>query len=158
MHRNNRKTKHEAAPRKRVGATALECALTLSVLFFILFAMLDLGIAATRYNILAELSRRVAREAILHGSQAPDTSGVWGPDEFSSTVADSSDIVATAQGATPTMKESQVSVRVTWPDGDNSPRDRVQVEVAYQHRTLIPGLLPWGPLDLRSVATMHIVN
>ena len=56
------------------------------------------------------------------------------------------------------MNAKDVSVQVTWPDNDNSPRDRVQVEVAYRHNPLIPGFCPWGPINLHSVATMHIVN
>jgi hypothetical protein len=147
-----------AAGQWRRGATILECAVTLPVLFIVLFAILDLGIAATRYNSLAEVSRRIAREAVLHGSLAPDAAGTWGPQEYDGTAADSSPIVAKAHGMTPTMIGSDVSVRVTWPDNDNSPRDRVQVEASYEHIPLIPGFCPWGTLELHSVATMHIVN
>ena len=64
----------------------------------------------------------------------------------------------TARNMIPTMKDSDVKVQVSWPDNDNSPRDRVQVEVSYEHDPMIPGVCPWGKLDLRSVATMHIVN
>ena len=143
---------------RRSGATIVESALLLPVLTLTLFSMLDLGLAAMRYNALAEASRRIAREAIMHGSLAPETSSIWGPTAYSGTVADTSDVVVPARGMLPTMAETQVSVQVTWPDSDNSPRDRVQVELAYEHRSLVPGLFPWGPFDLRSVATMHIVN
>jgi hypothetical protein len=142
----------------RTGSTVLECAVTLPVLFFVLFALLDLGIAATRYNALAEIARRIAREAVLHGSLAPDSSGSWGPAEHSGSLADGSAIVAPAVNMIPTMDGSDVSVIVRWIDGDNSPRDRIQVDVAYQHQPLIPGVCPWGPLSLNSTATMHVVN
>ena len=56
------------------------------------------------------------------------------------------------------MDEADISVQITWPDGDNLPRDRVQVAVEYEHAALIPGLFPWGPLPLRSSTTMRIVN
>lgn len=144
--------------RRRCGATVVECAITLPVMLLVLFALLDLGLATMRYNSLAEASRRVAREAIIHGSLAPETSGTWGPDEYQGTAADSSVVVTSIQGLLPTMQESDVTVRITWLDGDNAPRDRVQVETTYQHQPLIPGLAVWGPLDLHSVATMHIVN
>src|SRR5882757_3533602 len=108
-----------ATGRRHSGVTILECAITLPVLFIVLFAILDLGLAATRYNALAEVSRRIAREAILHGSLAPDTSGTWGPQEYDGTAADSSTIVAKAHDMTPTMVGSDVTVRVTWPDNDN---------------------------------------
>jgi len=125
---------------------------------FILFAMLDLGVASVRYNALAEVSRRIARETILHGSLAPQAVGTWGPEAFEGTADDDSDLVAAAAIATTAMDDAQVNIRISWPDGDNSPRDRVRVEVDYQHQSLVPGLLPWGSFDLNSVTTMHIVN
>jgi hypothetical protein len=94
----------------------------------------------------------------LHGSLAPDSAGSWGPAEYDGTMADSSAMIAPAHAMIPTMKDSDVLVRVTWPDSDNSARDRVQVEVSYQHKPLVPGICPWGTLNLRSVSTMHIVN
>jgi hypothetical protein len=73
-------------------------------------------------------------------------------------VADSDGIVAIAHGMTPTMNDSEVLVHVIWLDNDNTPRDRVQVEVAYKHHPLIPGICPWGVLELSSSTTMQIVN
>lgn len=142
----------------REGGAILECAIALPVMLLALFALLDLGLAATRYNALAEAARQIARQAILHGSPAPDAVGSWGPTQFVGTAADSSNIVQAVHGRLPTMSENLVNVQVTWPDHDNSPRDRVQVQVTYQHQPLVPGLTVWGPIDLQSVATMRIVN
>ena len=75
---------------KRRGATAVEAAIVLPVLFAVLFAILDLGIAATRYNAIAEVAHRVAREAVLHGSLSEDSADMWGPSEYSGTLADGS--------------------------------------------------------------------
>jgi hypothetical protein len=136
----------------------VECAFILPTLLFALFAMLDLGLAAVRYNALAEASRRIAREAILHGSLAPESAGAWGPNEFAGTAADGSVLVDSVRDMLPTMTPSDVQVRVIWPDGDNSPRDPVQVELNYVHEPIVPTITLWGPLNLRSVATMHIVN
>jgi Flp pilus assembly protein TadG len=143
---------------KRRGAAALECAITLPIMLLALFALLDLGLAATRYNALAEAARQIARQAIVHGSLAPAAVGSWGPTQFVGTAADSSNIVQSVHGRLPTMSENHVNIEVTWPDSDNSPRDRVQVQVTYQHQPLVPGLTLWGAIDLRSVATMRIVN
>ena len=143
---------------KRWGATALECAFTLPVFLFVLFALLDLGIAAVRFNSLAEASRRIAREAILHGSLAASSVDRWGPATYSGTLADGSPLVAAAGKSIPTMLPGEVQVEVSWPDSDNSPRDRVTVDVRYSHESIVPGLFPWGPLDLRATSTMHIVN
>lgn len=154
-HRSNGASKLKPG---RAGATVLECAFVLPIVLLMLFALLDLGIAAVRYNALADASRRIAREAIIHGSLAPAETGTWGPAEFVGTAADGSQIVSSVQGVLPTMAANRVSVRVSWPDGDNSPRDRVEVELTYQHEPLIPALFAWGTLDLRSATTMQIVN
>jgi hypothetical protein len=123
-----------------------------------LFAMLDLGLAAVRFNALSEAARCVAREVILHGSMALDTPDAWGPGEFIGTAASNSDIVRPAQAVLPTMRLADVTVTVSWADSDNSPRDRVRVRMTYQHQPLIPVLFAWGPLDLRADAAMRIVN
>jgi hypothetical protein len=136
----------------------VECAFALPIILLVLFALLDLGLAAARYNALAEAARRIARETIIHGSLAPESIGAWGPDEFVGTAAAGSDIVIPARDILLAMPHHLVNVHVAWPDGDNSPRDRVEVEVTYRHEPLIPALFVWGPIDLRSVATMRIVN
>jgi len=148
-------------PRRRTGrrgAAVVEAAIVLPVLLLALFALLDLGLAAMQYNTLAEAARRIAREAVLHGSLASPAVGSWGPAQFSGTADDDDDVVQSVQGRLPTMPEELVNVQVTWPDNDNSPRDRVQVEISYVHEPLVPGLAVWGALNLRSVATMRIVN
>ena len=115
-------TFRRAVARRRPGATLVECAIALPVMFFVLFALLDLGLAATRYNTLAEVARKIAREAVLHGSLAPLSNGTWGPNPYAGTVADGSPIVASAQNMVPTISADDVSVQVTWPDNDNSSR------------------------------------
>jgi Flp pilus assembly protein TadG len=142
----------------RSGATIVECAIVLPVLFGVLFGMLDLGLAATRYNALAEAARRVAREAIVHGALAPSATGTWGPTAFSGTAASGSTIVATIQHELPTMTASKVNVTVTWPNGTNSPRNPVKVEVTFVHHPLVPGFSLWGALTLHAAATMQIIN
>jgi Flp pilus assembly protein TadG len=142
----------------RSGVTMLECAIVLPVMFVTLFGMLDLGIAAARYNALAEAARRIAREAIIHGSLAPQESSKWGPSEYVGTGADNSDIAIAAKPVFLAMPSNLVTIRVTWPDANNSPRDRVRVEVSYRHEPLIPQLFVWGPINLRAVSTMSIVN
>jgi hypothetical protein len=143
---------------RRAGVTLLECAITLPVLFVTLFAMLDLGIAAARYNALAEAARRIAREAVIHGSLAPPESTKWGPDEYVGTGDDNSDIAKAARPVFLAMPSHKVSIHVTWPDANNSPHDRVRVEVSFRHEPLLPQLFVWGPVDLRAVSTMCIVN
>jgi len=144
--------------RQRCGVVALESAFVLPITFFTLFALLDLGLAAVRFNSLSEAARCVAREVILHGSMAIDSPDVWGPSEFNGTAASNSNIVRPAQLVLPTMRLEDVIVAVSWIDSDNSARDRVRVRMTYQHQPLIPVLFAWGTLDLRAETTMRIVN
>ncbi|QDV75604.1 TadE/TadG family type IV pilus assembly protein [Botrimarina mediterranea] len=144
--------------RRYRGVVALESAFVLPITFFLLFAMLDLGLAAVRFNALSEAARTVAREVVLHGSMALDSPDAWGPGQFQAAASSDSDIVRTAQNVLPTMRLEDVTVAVSWADNDNSPRDRVRVRLSYLHQPLIPVLFAWGPLELRAEAIMRIVN
>jgi hypothetical protein len=142
----------------RNAACAAESAFVLPVVLFVLFSTLDLALATIRYNALADTSRRIAREAIVHGSLAPAEVGSWGPASFAGTAADDSPICESIHDTLPTMSRQSVSIAVTWPDADNGPRDRVIVEVTYLHQTMIPFLSSSTNIALRSSTTMNIVN
>ena len=60
-------TFRRAVARRRPGATLVECAIALPVMFFVLFALLDLGLAATRYNTLAEVARKIRQRQYCMG-------------------------------------------------------------------------------------------
>jgi Flp pilus assembly protein TadG len=145
-------------PTTRSGATMIECAFALPVMLMLLFGMLDLGLAAARYNALSDAARRVARAAIIHGSLESTRTAAWGPQEFAGTAADNSPIAMAANAVLPAMPKDEVNIHVSWPDNNNSPGDRVQVEISYRHQPLLPRLFAWGPLTLRAVSTMQIVN
>lgn len=142
----------------RFGAAVVESAFVLPILLFMLFAFLDLGLAAIRQNALSDASRRIARQAIIHGGLNPNNATQWGPDPFMGTAATDSPVVATVKAAFPTMNMEDVEVQVSWPDGGNLPGDHVLVTVGYRHEVLVPGMLFWGSLDLTSYTSMQIVN
>ena len=144
--------------KNRQGVALAECAIVLPILFWMIFAMLDLGIAALRYNTLAHASQRIARESVRHGSDAPAAAGTWGPATYEGTASDGTPILESVGNLLPTMNPSDVLVRVEWLDNDNSPRDRVHVELNYIHQPLVSGLSPWGALELQAASTMTIVN
>lgn len=142
----------------RRGVALVECAFTLPIVTLVVMALLDLGMAATRYNALAEVSRHIAREAIRHGSLAPMAEGTWGPDEFQGTMATESEMVASARKKLLLTEAEDVTVGITWLDDSNAPGARVRVEVSTRHPPLLPGLFVWGALPLKSATTMGIVN
>ncbi len=94
----------------------------------------------------------------LRGAEAPPPTERLGPDTLQASIPGISHIVDGIGDSLPTIPSEQVSVSVKWLDGDNDPRSRVNVELDFVHQPIIPGILPWGPLELRVNSTMSIVN
>lgn len=141
------------------GATAIEAAVVLPIVLLALFAILDLGLASLRYNVLAEAARRLARAAVMRGEETPSEMGNdWGPTEIIATAADSMDPALTIHPLLPTMDPAEVSIRMTWPDATNNAGSRLRVELKYQHKPLVPGFNPWGAIELESSSQMRIIN
>jgi Flp pilus assembly protein TadG len=152
-----KRSSSSAVVRRRVGAVAVEAAVVMSVLLLFLFGLLDLGLATARYDVLSAAARDVARAAIVRGGRAAPDLTSWGPATYSGNAADSSEIAETAATVLATMAPADVTVQVSWPDGDNEEGDRVQVVLQYVHQGL--SLLGLGNgLTLRSQSTMQIVH
>jgi hypothetical protein len=143
---------------RRRGVTVVEGAVLLTTLLLILFAMLDLGLATFRYNMLAAAARQVGRYAIVRGAEAGPELSVWGPATYSQTAADGSEIAIVAAAYLATMDKSDVQIEVTWPDGENQENDRVVVRLAYRHQPVVPLLKLGGPMDLSAETTMQILH
>lgn len=139
------------------GVAALETAFILPVLMLVLFAMLDLGLAALRYNALGAVADRVVRNASLHGNRVQDHSFALGPAPFTGTLATEDPLVAGLSALAVTMDPNEVGVTVQWLDSDNRPRDRVRVMLVYEHRPLL-AISAWGAIQLRAGSTQPIIN
>ncbi|WP_153555354.1 TadE/TadG family type IV pilus assembly protein [Roseimaritima sediminicola] len=150
--------RHQLKRNKRHGAVAVEAALVYPLFLWILLAMMDLGLVALRSNALSDAARRTAREVMLRGTLANDGPACWGPQPITTTAAADSEVLRALPPTLPTMAPDQVDVSVHWPDDGNQPGDRVRVELRFVHQPLVPGLLPWGPLDLHASTVMSIVN
>jgi Flp pilus assembly protein TadG len=138
------------------GATAIEAAIVLSGLFVVLFGMLDLGLGILEFNTLAEASRRLCRQAIVHGQNASPSMTAWGPESVSGTAADST---AYAQALSPelaTFNLSNVKYTINWPDDSNQYDSRVEVIVTYQYQPLMPFIFGTAGVPLQAVTTMHV--
>ena len=145
--------------RGRTGAVAVENAIVLPIALLALFAILDLGLASLRYNTLAEAARRLARAAATHGRETPtEIGGDWGPEQIVAEASSSIDPALTIHPLLPTMDPADVSIEMTWPDTTNNSRSRVRVKLNYKHQPLVPGLTPWGELDLESTSQMRVIN
>ncbi|WP_404310835.1 TadE/TadG family type IV pilus assembly protein [Neorhodopirellula lusitana] len=143
---------------QRRGVSAVETAITLPIFLWILLAMLDLGIAVMRHNSLNDAATRLGRAAVIHGDMTSHLIAPWGPEPVHTSAASGLPVVEVIHLKIPTMSPEEVLVDMSWPDGENGPDDRVQVDVSYTHQSLVPGLFPWGPFDLHASTTMPIIN
>lgn len=144
-------TRHPAARR---GATLVESAFVLSVLFFLLLSIVIGGHGVLRYQQLAMLAREGARYASVHGGQYAQDTG-----NPAATAADvyKNAILPYAVNLDP----SHLSYTVTW-DTDNMPyhmtadyekpvANTVTVTV---HYTWLAGPYQVGSITLSSTSTM----
>jgi Flp pilus assembly protein TadG len=67
------------APRRRSGATAVECAFIYPVVFLLILGLLVGAAGIFRYSQLASLSREAARYASVHGGQYAKEMNVTAP-------------------------------------------------------------------------------
>jgi Flp pilus assembly protein TadG len=153
IERNRSQQKHAD---RRNGATAVECAVVLSAFLVILFGMLDLGLAVLNYNTLTEASRRLCRQAIVHGQLASPQMTVWGPTTVSGTAADGTPYARALSPELATFNLSNVDYAITWPDGTNSLDSRVLVTVTYNYQTMMPLILGKSQISLQATTTMHV--
>jgi Flp pilus assembly protein TadG len=149
------------APRhaRRTGATVLECALVLPLVFFIMLALAVGTMGVFRYQEVATLAREGARYASTHGYQYRKDSGLamgsstdWQKDIYDNGIAPK----------IMTLDPKYITVTVSWPDvinqtgkPDNWPGSRVDITVSYQWT---PAMLWTGPMILTNTSSMPITN
>ena len=142
----------------RRGAALIEAALVLPVFLFIILGSLDLSLAVFRYNSLSAAARRLAREAVVHGTQAPPQASTWGPTTVTATGADSSEVSRAVQPYLPTFNPKDVQLQIDWLDGDCQPDHRVRVTLSYPQRSIAGSLFGYGLLSLQAASTMRILH
>jgi len=142
----------------RRGAAAVEVAVVATVFFMVMFALLDIGLAVVRYNMLSLAARSAARAAVVHGSDAPPEQTTWGPSDYSGTAADGSEVAQVAAPYLTTMDLGSVSITMTWPDEDVQADDRVTVKMSYQNVPLTPLLSGLTTMTISATSTMRIVH
>jgi Flp pilus assembly protein TadG len=144
---------------RRLGVTAVECAIILPVTFFLILGLIVGAMGIFRYQEVATLAREGARYASVHGYQwrqdaglEMGTSAIWAEDIYNNGIVPH--FVA--------LDPSKVTYQVVWPDvinqpgkPDNWPGSKVDVTVTY---SWIPELYLIGPYSLTSTSSMPITN
>lgn len=127
------------------GQAALEFALTITILVFLLVGMLELTMFVYTYSVLADAAKEGVRYAIVHGASGNNPSGPTGATKTSTSwgVCSSSDsgtssVVSTVQAyaALSLHSTSTMNIYVCYPDGSNNPGSGVQVRVNYPYQPL----------------------
>src|SRR5687768_12980474 len=117
--------------RKRRGGALVEAALVLPVFLLIVLGMIDLGVAISRNNALAQAARHGARQAIVHGKMAPAgwNGGPWGPATVTVSASDAGPIASAIRPHLSSLDANTATITVTWPDGNNESDSKVRVTV-----------------------------
>ncbi len=148
----------EAALGSRSGAAAVEGAIVMSALIVVLFGMLDLSLVVLESNTLSEATRRLGRQAVVHGQMATAPMTVWGPTSVAGSAGDGTEFAQALRPELATFDLNQVKYSIDWPDGTNRPDDRVRVKVTYQYQPLMPFVLGSGSVPLQAVTTMQVAH
>ena len=115
------------------GATMIETALGLSVMFTMALGVMEFCMMGYTYSVYADAARAGLRYAITHGS---DSTVCSGPGCTDSTAANVSSAV-TSYASKFTSLANNVTVNVTYPDNSAAPPSRVQVSVSYTYKPML---------------------
>ena len=128
------------ARNRRPGATLVETALVLMILFVTIFGIFEFGMTAVRQNMLNEAAHRLARAGAIRGEGSALTQ--WGPEAISSTLDAQPDLIAEVGPAAYMLDASQVNVELTWQDEMATTNSELTVLITCDHPLLLGTL--WG--------------
>ena len=130
------------------GSAVVETALSLSVLFCLVFGVMEMSLAFYSYNVISEAAREGTRYAVVRGSACSGFA--------SACPATAANVQNYVRGlGFPGMVPAQTTVTTTWPDSGasctpssspcNNPGNNVKVVVQYQI-----------PLSIPFASTLHL--
>jgi Flp pilus assembly protein TadG len=133
------------------GQSLVEFAATFSVLIGFIFGFIELCLAFYSFGMISESAREGSRYAMVRGSTCVNG-------------AKASCVATAAQVNTfvsslgfPNIGGGNVNVSTTFPDGNQNPGSRVQVQVTYQFPITMPYVTS-GPISIASTSEMNIVQ
>jgi hypothetical protein len=146
---------------RRRGAAMVETAVTILLVLMLIFAMLDLGLAVFRHQMLSFAARRAVREVIVHGEYA-DKLGKWGPETVGGPGVSVSSldhpIQALLISSLTGLNPAEVEVQIEWPEGNNKYRSPVRMSLSTTYTPMTTFILPNLSLPLTASSTMPIAH
>jgi hypothetical protein len=139
LFRSNRKSQR--------GSALVELAMTLGITIFLIFGFFEMVMMVYTYSVLSDAAKEGVRYAVVHGA---DNGVPSGPGNTGGVVT------AVNTYAQLSMHDiSSITITPTYPDGDNLPSHRVQVDVIYNYVPYIS--LPYTNLSIHTTAAGRIV-
>jgi Flp pilus assembly protein TadG len=133
--------------RRSEGQAIVEFALTLVILMILIISVLEmLGLIYT-YTVIANSAKEGVRFAIVHGVDNSSPSGPGSTTAVSNRVKDFAGFAM--------HDVSNLTIAVSYPDGNNNLASRVQVSVSYPFRPLFG--MGWPSVTVFSNAAGRIV-
>lgn len=124
------------------GSVMLETAFALSILFTVIWGVVEFSMMGYTYSVYADGARVGVRYAVTHGV---DSSTCSGP-STGCTDATGANVVSAVTNYVSglTTLASSVNVNVSYPDSSSAPLSRVIVTVTYQYKPMF-GVIGTGP-------------
>jgi Flp pilus assembly protein TadG len=137
--------------RDEEGGALVEFAVTLPVLITFFFGLIQVCLAAYMHNVISETAREGARYAMVHGSTCVNAVG------SSCTVSASAVNSYVTTNCWPNLGGGTISVNSSYPDGNEAPGSRVQVNVTYLFPFKVPYVMS-TTLTMSSTSVAYIIQ
>jgi Flp pilus assembly protein TadG len=133
------------------GQSMVEFAVTLPVLFTLIFCFMEMCLAFYTHNMISELAREGTRYAMVRGSSCLTSSS-------SSCQATASQVNTFVSGiGFPNLGGGTISPVTTYPDGNAAIGSRVQISITYVFPITMP-FVPTNSISMSSTSVATIIQ
>jgi Flp pilus assembly protein TadG len=133
------------------GSALVEFALTAPLLLTFFFGLIEVSMAIYTHQVISETAREGTRYAMVHGSTCVNGSGA------ACTLTASAVNSYVAAIPWPNIGGGATTINTTYPDGNEAPGSRVQVNITYAFPFRVP-FVPTSTLTMQSTSVMYIVQ
>jgi Flp pilus assembly protein TadG len=133
------------------GSSLIEMALSYSILFVLLFCIMEMCLAFYSQHMISEAARGGTRYAMVHGASCTTSTG-------SSCTLTSAQINTYVSGLVwPNIAGGTMSANTTYPNGNENVGSEVQVQVTYTFKVTMP-FVPKDTITLTSTSKVPILR